>query len=717
MKFFRTKTGDARIPLQKWLWRSYFRSALVPLLCIELGFLAVYWASGRLTYERNIATIESVSQDYLVDVVAREAATIGQTLKGIEQLTALFNSQTARAFVTPYDPPASEKARYRFSDTGAFHTFRDNGTTATFYSGVKPIGPKEIEKVWRLAQLDPVMKSIKDSSPLISQLYVNTNDSYNRIYPYFDVISQYPVKMDIPSYNFYYEADAKHNPSRGVVWTDAYIDPAGSGWMVSAIAPTYVNGTLEAVPGIDITIDSIVKRVLDMDLPWNGYAVLVGRDGTIIALPKAGERDFGLRELKDHDYATAIGGDTFKPENFNIHKRADTKALAAELFRRKQGVTHADLNKDMTAAFAEIPGPGWRLVLLAPTSTIYASATSLREQLIFIGFVMVGILLVFYLGFFGYLFVRARAMSREVAQPLEGLSAMMDRMGAGAFEQTPPETNVDELENVGTHLTAMGRKLAAAELKSREQENKVREALVLEREASEGQRRFVRVMSHEIRTPLAIIDSSAQIMERRAGQFTPADITDRANKIRKATVRMTNVMTRSVRLLELDAGQEQPTLLPLDLREMIDGSAGDFQKLVSPRALRIETDTHLPVLGDTEMIRMALTALVDNADKYSPAGEPITILAERDGNDAIIAVRDCGTGIPPADRPHIFERFYRGSNSTKTAGGGIGLHVAHRFMTLHGGTIEVVDVPDGGCVALRLPLTTPAASAAAHGGA
>ena len=99
--------------------------------------------------------------------------------------------------------------------------------------------------------------------------------------------------MVIPDYNFYYLADAEHNPSREVVWTDVYLDPAGQGWMMSAIAPVYRDTFLEGVVGIDITVGGILKEIGQLSVPWNGYAMLMSKDLNIMALPKAGEDDFG----------------------------------------------------------------------------------------------------------------------------------------------------------------------------------------------------------------------------------------------------------------------------------------------------------------------------------------------------------------------------------------------------------------------------------------
>lgn len=302
-----------QVPLARWLGASYLRTAVIPLCIIELGFLLSYWATGNFTYQRNVDTVNALSEQYLEDIATREAANIDAALGSVEGLARVFAAEAGEALRTPHDAPASEKARYHLGPDGAFHTLRGGPEdTASFYSGYHHVGPREIEKVWRTSQLDHTMRHIKAASPLVRQVYLNTWDSYNRIYPYFDVTSQYAPKMNIPSYNFYYEADEKHNPARKVVWTDAYVDPAGSGWMVSAIAPVHLSNRLEAVVGIDLTVETMIRRILALDLPWDGYAMLVGRDGTILALPPAGEKDLGLAELKDHDYADAIRSDTFK---------------------------------------------------------------------------------------------------------------------------------------------------------------------------------------------------------------------------------------------------------------------------------------------------------------------------------------------------------------------------------------------------------------------
>lgn len=699
------KAMTSRISLQDWFWRALFRSAIIPLLVIELSFLTVFWMSGRLSYDTNIDTVQEVSHSYLEDIATREATSIAENLRGVSRMTNVFALQTRTALQTPATPSAAERSRYAFDANGAFRTIRDNGTTASFFSGIMPIDEKALDRVWRLGRLDPLMADIKNSNPLVQQVYFNTYDSYNRLYPYFDT-STYPAKMDIPSYNFYYEADSAHNPKREAVWTDAYVDPAGQGWMVSSIAPVYLGNKLEGVVGIDVTIRSIVEHVLATDLPWDSYAILAGRDGTIIAIQAAGEKDLGIKELKEHSYAKAIEQNTFKPGQYNLLKREDTRTFAQTVFDKDRGYVHFKLRgEERIAAFSKVDGPDWHLIVVGAEASINQTAENLREQYTRATVIMLIILVLFYLGYFAFLYVRSRRMSHVVAQPLEQLSGVVETMTRGGKDPEFSGSEVDEIDRFGSHLVDVHRKLSAAEARSQAQEKLVAAALEKEREANETQRRFMRVMSHEIRTPLAVIDSSAQILERKAGSLQPDALVERAQKMRRSTTRISGLLTRLVRLLDIDSGKGKAPMVPVDLGQLVTEVCNEFSAAGSARAFNIVAEPELIVLADQELMRLTLIAVLENAEKYCPAEKPIDVRAERKQFNVIVTVTDYGSGISEEDKPHIFDRFYRGANATGTTGSGIGLHLASVFASTNRGEIRVADGEDGGtCVFLRFRL-------------
>ena len=133
------------MPLSQWLVRSYVRAAIIPLLLIELGFLAIYWISGNFTYDRNVQTVQNVSKDYLRDIANREVMTIQATLNGVEGLARVFAAETGAALDRPYDPGPAEKARYALDASGMFYTRYGKDQTASYYSGIVPVGPAQID--------------------------------------------------------------------------------------------------------------------------------------------------------------------------------------------------------------------------------------------------------------------------------------------------------------------------------------------------------------------------------------------------------------------------------------------------------------------------------------------------------------------------------------------------------------------------------------------
>ena len=146
-------------------------------------------------------------------------------------------------------------------------------------------------------------------------------------------------------------------------------------------------------------------------------------------------------------------------------------------------------------------------------------------------------------------------------------------------------------------------------------------------------------------------------------------------------------------------------MLPL-LSEMAD----EFQPAVEAKAQTLtfeKTDDSLQVQGEAVKLRQLLRNLIGNAIKYTPADGQITLSLEKRRDQAWIHVQDNGHGIPPADLPFIFDRFYRARNdNTKDIeGNGLGLAIVKSVVEQHGGQIKVKSEPGkGSCFTVILPL-------------
>lgn len=450
------------VTLFRWVWNAYFRASLIPLLVLEIALISVYFLSNRFSTHENINTIRAVAERELGHLASREASGINHQLQGVSSATRYLQDYATQVMSGRLATVKEDPKRFAYSPKGSYYSTRDNGGSAVFYTGIIPIGKTERDKAMRSAGIDPALMGVKNNFPLVAQTYINTFDSLNRIYPYFDVIKQYPAKMDIPSFNFYYEADTKHNPSRGIVWTDVYIDPAGLGWMTSCIAPVYnldKPDFLEGVIGVDITIHDIIEDVLKLEIPWHGYGVLISRNGTILALPETAEADWGVQGMTKSNYTGAVNQDTFRAEQFNVYNKP---TIANAIQNADQGIMRLSLNNTSILAWATIPSTHWKIMIVAPEEEVFKPANSLAISLNHIALLMILGMLVFYSLFFIMLFHRSKKMSQSISEPLKNIDTMVDEIAQGKSVSRQYEFVVKELGSTAMGILNMGEQLESA---------------------------------------------------------------------------------------------------------------------------------------------------------------------------------------------------------------------------------------------------------------
>ena len=706
-----TKTA---VTLSARIFRSYLLSSIIPLLFIEITFIIIYWISSSISHQRNIAEMRRLATHHLSSIANREAAAIGAMLGGVEKSATIFASQAARVLRSSDNGTGHSDVTLLESSGGAIYSRPKPGQSTLYYSADHSTSDERYKKISRVINLDGIMIDTKSGNPLVSQIYFNSNDSLNYIYPPIDSISQYGEKLQVYKYNFYYEADARHNSRRKPVWTTAYLDPAGQGWLVSLIVPVWNGDLLEGVVGIDVTLSSIVREVLDLDLPWPGaYGMLVDRDGRIIALPPAGERDFGIKELGRSKQSGLVTQDTFKPNAFNITKRVDTRRLAQAMVGAESGLLDLDLGGGRLAAYAAVPGPGWHLILFVSPDEILADANRLQHQLRMVGYGMIGILLVFYAIFFLLLFWRARIFSQSVAQPLGVLEQLMDRISNGQFDQQPPHSDIVELDRLGEELCLMGRKLREARDELVNQEAMVTDAYARERATVENQRRFLRVMSHEFRTPLAIIDSCAQALARQAQDIGPAEVLKRSEKLRRAVDRMTGVLEKTGALLSYsEDGGRHGQFVTYDLARLLETVARTVHVEAGGRTIRLAGPAALPISGDPDLMKVVLEALLENARAFSSPGSviPITMAPDARGG-ATLTIINPTDGLAPEDVDTLGQPFLRGPNAISLPGSGLGLYLARTLVERQQGQFVIALDAEG---AFRVDLWIPSRTGEAH---
>ena len=462
--------SSSRYPLRQWIWRVFVQSALIPLILVESVLVAVYLLSNQAIRDAQIEHLQETAVKDLASAAQREGQIIDGRLRSIESLVHVYREAAYEALLdTRFQADELEHQRHAVTDSGVFYTRSDDGRAASFYANSTPLAQQDHAKAMRLSQLDPLMRSIQQANPLVAALYFNTWDSYNRIYPWFDTPAQYPHDMVIPDYNFYYLADAKHNPERKVMWTEVYLDPAGLGWMMSAIAPVYRGDFLEGVVGLDVTVGQLLGEIAELNVPWQGYAMLVSQDHDIMALPKAGEQDFGLRELTQYSYAEAVRREVLKPEDFNLAKHQDMTVLLQAMKQGDGGVQEVQLGgRNQLVAWSEIPQTGWRLLLVVDEEQIFHDTNQLAERYMQIGYLLIAGLAAFYLLFFGLMWLRSRKLSEQLARPIDGVVDMATSLGQGRYLPAVPDSHITEVSRLAEAVQQAGKQLQASEQERQE---------------------------------------------------------------------------------------------------------------------------------------------------------------------------------------------------------------------------------------------------------
>jgi diguanylate cyclase (GGDEF)-like protein len=505
--------------LQGLIYRHYLKSALIPMLAIELVLLTLYFSINLYISTRNQDTLLQEVQNNLLTITTIEARSIDNQLGEVARLTGLLQRAQETFFAhpevcrLPNGPPRLER-----HPNGAYYKADDNGGASLYYAATTTIGEAERHKARCSEDLDPLFKSIVDANPIVTQVYLNTWDAMNRIYPFMhDAAERFGTTWDVNDLAFYYEADAAHDPERRPVWTSAYLDPAGAGWVISSIAPVYRGDFLEGVTGLDVTIERFIRHILDLNLSWDAMPFMVDRDGTILAMPPRVEQVFGLQELLEHEYAEPLGATPGKPDAYNILKSANPTFSTGMLEFFQSGQSLSELRIDATR-YVLIQKPisqtGWRLMVLVNEARILAPVAALRDLTNRIGYVAIGVLVVFYLGFFLLLLVSVRRLSNRIVSPIHALSAATSDLGQSLHSQPLQPAGIHEVDQLSANFTEM-----AVELDKRTTQ------LVEAKVAKQAQEREARILARMANTDLLTEVYNRRRIEEILGAEL-ADLTD-----------------------------------------------------------------------------------------------------------------------------------------------------------------------------------------------
>jgi len=271
------------------------------------------------------------------------------------------------------------------------------------------------------------------------------------------------------------------------------------------------------------------------------------------------------------------------------------------------------------------------------------------------------------------------AMARKVLHPMNVMASAARRITSTKLDQRLARTESgDEFDVLAATLNDMIERLE---------------------ESFELLRQFAGDAAHELRTPLTIMKGEAEIA-LRAREDDPAVYREVLESTIRECDRMIGVVESLLLIAQAEAGDIPVRREPFRLDGLLVELTETFRVLAEEAGLSLEAEDFPEIVVDADAMRLheLFANLLDNAVKYTPPGERVTISCDVTEREVHVHVADTGEGIPEAEQDKIFDRFYRvdHSRSRDTGGSGLGLSIARWIVRAHGGRIEVESAPGAG---------------------
>ena len=208
---------------------------------------------------------------------------------------------------------------------------------------------------------------------------------------------------------------------------------------------------------------------------------------------------------------------------------------------------------------------------------------------------------------------------------------------------------------------------------------------------------FVASVSHELKTPLSVIRNYATILQSE--ELGEDERREYATAVSDAARRLSELVTNILRLSKLENQQSESIAVEYDLGGQLCECMIGFESAWEKKSIDIQADIEDGVIisADAEMMSLVWNNLLSNAIKFTDEGGRVELTLKTEGEYAYVKVADTGCGISAEEGKHIFDKFYQADSSHKEEGNGLGLALASRIVSLHGGDISARSLPGGGC--------------------
>ena len=330
-----------------------------------------------------------------------------------------------------------------------------------------------------------------------------------------------------------------------------------------------------------------------------------------------------------------------------------TQQQQALLITGEDSIPFSFKYKDQLGAALYYPDNEGNFIVLVMSRNAYG--TEIQEHLLLLSIFMVlfSSILIYFIG---------KIYSGRILVPLQHILKELKRIRANSLNRRLKQTgNNDELEEIIVTLNHMLDRLDSA---------------------FKAEKSFVRHASHELNNPITAIQGECEISllkERSTGEYVEA-----LQRISSESKRLSNLIRHLLFLSRQDEELLKTNIEEISLQDMLTDLTADNDRI---RLHTRESGAPAAVQANSYLLKIALKNIIDNACKYSE--KEVDIILSRINRQVVIEIEDRGIGIPQEEIEHIFQSFYRGSNTHDYAGQGIGLSLTMKIISAYHGKLEI----------------------------
>jgi signal transduction histidine kinase len=280
-------------------------------------------------------------------------------------------------------------------------------------------------------------------------------------------------------------------------------------------------------------------------------------------------------------------------------------------------------------------------------------------------------------------FIGSVSMARSVNNRLEGMNRISRQIRRGDLSRRMPSSESgDEFDRLGGNLNEMLDQI---------------ETLMV------GVRDVSNAIAHDLRTPLTRLRNHLEQLQEDASD---AGMRSKIEETLGEADSLLQTFSSLLRIAQIEAGNRRREFGKVELNDLIDDIVELYEPLAAEKNVRLNATAKgkINASGDRDLLFQAMSNIVDNAIKYTPPDGTVAIELDSTPTTARIDVLDSGSGIPESEKERVFERFYRLEKHRGSFGSGLGLSLVSAVVSLHGGTISLLNGDPGLRVRMQLPM-------------